>query len=135
MSLLDRLGGVCSRVGGVDASDRPEDPAVEGLPSPESFLTTDFFRAGTPSGHVHYRKSVSENIMMGEKRRTSRWPCVQRIQFGFVSSHCMAILSGSSRAMVRRTDLDFFDPTGHAPRLATGIFGALALCIFSSGRR
>lgn len=49
-----RLGGVCSLVGGVDPSDIPDDPAVEGLPSAESFLATDFFLAGTPSGHVHY---------------------------------------------------------------------------------
>jgi len=60
MSVLDRLGGVCSRVGGVDASDRPEEPAVEGLPSTESFLTTGFFRAGTPSGHVHCAQIPSD---------------------------------------------------------------------------
>jgi len=47
-----RFGGVGSRVGGVDPSDIPEDPAVPGL-SPESFLV-DFFRVGTPSGQVHY---------------------------------------------------------------------------------
>lgn len=48
-----RLGGVCSLVGGVDASERPEEPAVEGLPSIESFLGVPFLRMGTPSGHVH----------------------------------------------------------------------------------
>jgi hypothetical protein len=48
------LGGLGSLVGGVDPSDSPEDPAVEGLPSPESFLVADFLRAGTPSGHVHF---------------------------------------------------------------------------------
>lgn len=48
-----RLGGVCSLVGGVDASESPEDPAVEGLPSIEPFLAVPFLRTGTPSGHVH----------------------------------------------------------------------------------
>jgi hypothetical protein len=48
-----RLGGVWSRVGGVDDSDGPDDPAVDGR-STESFRVVDFFRAGTPSGHVHY---------------------------------------------------------------------------------
>lgn len=55
---LARLGGVCSLVGGVDASDSPDEPAVEGLPSTESFLTADFFLAGTPSGHVHCTKKL-----------------------------------------------------------------------------
>ena len=48
---------MASRVGGVEASDIPEDPAVEGL-SPGSFLGADFFLAGTPSGHVHYTTEV-----------------------------------------------------------------------------
>lgn len=46
-------GGVWSLVGGVELSERPDEPAVDGLPSVDSFFTEDFFRAGTPSGHVH----------------------------------------------------------------------------------
>lgn len=53
VSSCGRLVGVCSLVGGVDASERPEDPAVEGLPSIESFLVVPFLRTGIPSGHVH----------------------------------------------------------------------------------
>ena len=49
-STLARLGGVCSRVEGVDPL---EDPAVEGLPSLDPFLPSIFFREGTPSGQVH----------------------------------------------------------------------------------
>lgn len=52
-STLSRLEGVCSLVGGVDPSDKPEDPAVDGRPSSESFLTVDFFRVGADSGQVH----------------------------------------------------------------------------------
>jgi hypothetical protein len=53
MSTWLRRGGVSSLAGGVDASDKPEDPAVDGLPSTSSLLTTLFLRAGTPSGHEH----------------------------------------------------------------------------------
>lgn len=56
MSAWLRRGGVSSLAGGVDASDNPEDPAVEGRPSPSSLLATLFLRAGTPSGHEHWRK-------------------------------------------------------------------------------
>ena len=54
MSSCGRLGE-CSLVEGVgDASERPEDPALEGLPpSIESLLAAPFLRGGTPSGHVH----------------------------------------------------------------------------------
>ncbi len=52
-------GGVRFRIGGVDRSDTDE-PAVDGLASNtgdsalcESLLTEGFFRAGTPSGHLH----------------------------------------------------------------------------------
>jgi hypothetical protein len=89
MSTLVRLVGVCSLVGGADPSDRPEDPAVDGRPSKESFLATDFFRAGAPSGQVHCRPLSAGHFMESiAKARTSRWPCVQRMQFGFDSSHC-----------------------------------------------
>lgn len=47
-----RRGGVLSRVGGVELSESPDEPAVEGRVSGTSFFA-DFFRAGTPSGHVH----------------------------------------------------------------------------------
>jgi len=85
-SSCDRLGGVCSLVGGVDVSEGPEDPAVEGLPS-RSFLTVPFLRTGAPSGHVHLRHGI---LVMGYERQSSRTslePCVQRMQLGFVSSH------------------------------------------------
>jgi hypothetical protein len=57
-SALDLLGGECSRVGGVDASDSPDEPAVDGRASTEgaSFFTFDFLRAGTPSGQVHCKE-------------------------------------------------------------------------------
>jgi hypothetical protein len=48
-----RLGGVISLAGGVEASDKPDDPAVEGLPSGSSLRTTFFLREGTPSGQEH----------------------------------------------------------------------------------
>jgi len=44
---------VLSRVGGVEVSDNPDESAVDGRPSMLSFRGVDFFRAGTPSGHVH----------------------------------------------------------------------------------
>lgn len=71
-SITSRFG-VASRVGGVDCSDIPEEPAVEGLViSPDSrvFLLAERFRVGTPSGQVH-----------------SLCPCVHRKQLGLVSSH------------------------------------------------
>jgi hypothetical protein len=89
MSTLVRLDGVCSLVGGADPSDKPEDPAVDGRPSTEVFLLTDFFRVGAPSGQVHCRPLSAGHFMDSMARtRTSRCPCVQRMQFGFVSSHC-----------------------------------------------
>lgn len=48
-----RRGGVISLAGGVEASDNPDDPAVEGLLSESSLRTTLFFRVGTPSGQEH----------------------------------------------------------------------------------
>lgn len=57
-----RLGGVWSLVGGVELSDSPDEPAVDGLPSAESFLLVDFFRAGAPSGHVHFEQARSQYI-------------------------------------------------------------------------
>ncbi len=48
-----RRGGVSSRPGGVDASERPEEPAVDGRPSTSSRREMLFLRAGTPSGHEH----------------------------------------------------------------------------------
>jgi hypothetical protein len=68
MSTVARLGGVRSLVGGVDPSDKPDDPAVDGRPSPESFVT-DLFRAGTPSGQVHCR-SRSVNYFSDPVART-----------------------------------------------------------------
>ena len=56
-----RLGGVLSRVGGVEASDNPEDPAVEGRFSRAStFFGAFFFLCGTPSGQVHYQGGKSQ---------------------------------------------------------------------------
>jgi len=48
-----RRGGVISLAGGVEASDNPDDPAVEGLLSGSSLRTILFLRAGTPSGQEH----------------------------------------------------------------------------------
>lgn len=48
-----RRGGVSSRPGGVDASERPDEPAVDGRPSTSSRREMLFLRAGTPSGHEH----------------------------------------------------------------------------------
>jgi hypothetical protein len=48
-----RRGGVISLAGGVEASDNPDDPAVEGLLSGSSLRTTLFLRIGTPSGQEH----------------------------------------------------------------------------------
>ncbi len=66
ISAGSRRGGVWFRVGGVDASDTPDEPAVEGLVSiigdsigvdgwddDWSLRGAGFFRVGTPSGHVH----------------------------------------------------------------------------------
>jgi hypothetical protein len=54
-----RCGGECPLVeDGEDDSDIPGeavDDAVDGRPSGESFKDEALFRAGTPSGHVHYR--------------------------------------------------------------------------------
>ena len=47
------FGGVRSRVGGVEPSDIPEEPAVLGR-SLSSFFGAGFLRGGTPSGHVHF---------------------------------------------------------------------------------
>lgn len=49
------LGGLCSLVGGVEDSDKPDEPAVDGLPSKstESLFAAAFLRTGTPSGHEH----------------------------------------------------------------------------------
>lgn len=47
-----RLDGEWSLSGGVEASDTPEDPAVEGLAS-SSRLAMLFLRTGTPSGQEH----------------------------------------------------------------------------------
>jgi hypothetical protein len=55
------LLGVASRVGGVDCSDRPDEPAVEGLGiSTDSrvFLLAERFRDGMPSGQVHYTRAL-----------------------------------------------------------------------------
>lgn len=48
-----RRGGVISLAGGVEASDNPDDPAVEGLLSGSSLRTTLFLRVGRPSGQEH----------------------------------------------------------------------------------
>jgi hypothetical protein len=48
-----RRGGVISLAGGVEASDNPDDPAVEGLLSGSSLRATLFLRVGTPSGQEH----------------------------------------------------------------------------------
>lgn len=53
---LRPFGGVWSRVGGVEVSDRPEDSAVDGRPSKSSVgcsCDVEFLLTGTPSGHVH----------------------------------------------------------------------------------
>lgn len=55
-----RLGGVSCLAGGVEVSDTPDDPAVDGLVSNPvstagSLRGAGFLRAGTPSGHVHYK--------------------------------------------------------------------------------
>jgi len=84
MSELVRLGGVRSLVGGVDPSDKPEDPAVDGRPSPASFLTTDFFR-GAPSGQVHYQP-LSGNHFMGPRQEFARL-------VGHAYSACSLVLS------------------------------------------
>lgn len=62
MSTWFRRGGVSSLAGGVDASDKPDDPAVDGLPSTSSRLTTLFLRAGTPSGHEHWVAAVRQKL-------------------------------------------------------------------------
>ena len=55
------MGGVLSRVGGVEASDKPDEPAVDGLPSTVStLLDVLFLRCGTPSGHVHLKMMIDE---------------------------------------------------------------------------
>jgi len=48
-----RRGGVISLAGGVEASDNPDDPAVEGLLSGSSLRAILFLRVGTPSGQEH----------------------------------------------------------------------------------
>lgn len=48
-----RRGGVISLAGGVEASDNPDEPAVEGLLSGSSLRATLFLRVGTPSGQEH----------------------------------------------------------------------------------
>lgn len=55
-----RLGGEGSLVGGVLELSERDELAVEGLPSIESLRAVDFLRAGTPSGHVHWKKGSSE---------------------------------------------------------------------------
>lgn len=55
------MGGVLSRVGGVEPSDNPDEPAVDGLPSTVStLLDVLFLRCGTPSGHVHLKIMIDE---------------------------------------------------------------------------
>jgi hypothetical protein len=81
--------GVWLRVEGAEVSDMPEDPAVDGRPSKSSvmdFSDGELFATGTLSGHVHWQ-NVSRECRRGICGRTSLWPCVQRIQVGFVSSH------------------------------------------------
>ena len=60
-----RRGGVCSLVGGVDDSDRPDDSfmesLIEGLLSAGSRLLF-FLREGTASGHTHCRSRKYENM-------------------------------------------------------------------------
>lgn len=56
-----KSGGVWLRVGGVEPSDTPEDPAVEGRPSNPStvgFRDDVLFELETPSGHVHCGVSI-----------------------------------------------------------------------------
>lgn len=51
-------------MGGVAASDTPDDPAVEGRVSEPSMgdggsrFGVGFLRVGTPSGHVHWTRYV-----------------------------------------------------------------------------
>lgn len=56
---------MCSLVGGVDDSDIPDDPAVDGLSSRsrESFRAPLFLRVGTPSGQEHCNLTIYEKLM------------------------------------------------------------------------
>ena len=90
-----RRGGVGPRVGGVAASEIPDEPAVEGRVSRPStgeggsLLGAGFLRVGTPSGQVHWTRRVVRHARDASSRvgRTSRWPWLHRTQVGFVSSH------------------------------------------------
>lgn len=110
-----RLGGLLSLTGGVDASDTPEEPAVEGRPSlsSPSFREVDFLRAGTPSGQVHWFGKNWLQRPLGQKHLTHvslpvRTP--HAVWFGLIALERVV----SYRRRVRKRDvayLDFFNAT------------------------
>ena len=131
MSAGIKSGGVGLRVGGVEQSDIPEDPAVEGRPSNPSmvgFRVDVLFELGTVSGHVHWQEGQATTWHM-RKRHTSLWPCAQRIQAGFVSSHWIwfneLFWSFSSKWQI--THLYLLNSTGQTARFAACILGPFPL--------
>lgn len=91
--MTEGFGGECVRGGGVETSERPEEPAVDGRTSSgDSDCLVSFrggrFLVGTISGHVHWSSNVSTRQGRFRGGRTLRWVSRHRLQSGFSSSHC-----------------------------------------------
>jgi hypothetical protein len=93
---------VLSRVGGVEVSDNPDESAVDGRPSILSFLGVVFFRAGTPSGHVHYS---TINHLFGESKKEAHialpMSASHAIRFCLVTLSCTTVISINVRGARR----------------------------------
>lgn len=131
-----RFGGEGPRVGGVAASDTPDDPAVEGRVSEPSMgdggsrFGVGFLRVGTPSGHVHCARYVRGGLAgevahgvhvprAGRGCSADRWASSRRTGGG--SQAC------SGGRLRNRTHLDLLATACEAARLAAGVLGSLAL--------
>ena len=131
-----RFGGDGPRVGGVAASDMPEDPAVDGRDSSipsigdgGSRFDVGFLRVGTPSGQVHYER-VTSDMCWGATSAETDIP-----RAGHGCSACTwasfrrtaSRLGTRARAETRPTHLDLLATARKASRFAAGILGTLAL--------
>lgn len=103
--MTDCFGGECVRGGGVETSERPEEPAVDGLMSSgDSDCLVSFlggrFRVGTISGHVHLR-----------------WVSRHRLQSGFSSSHLTFFVLHVRQPVLLRVNLPRLRCTGSGSKV------------------
>lgn len=132
------------RLDGVDASDTPDEPAVDGrvsrpVSAADSRFCVGLLRDGTPSGHVHCGEIVFRYWTVW--RRYDAYLALSVSTAQTVGLRLVALRTVSqfrlSYATDESTHLDLFRSTRQAARFAARILGALPLgsghCVMSSG--